>query len=203
MIVSHEYKCIFVHIPRTSGTSIENTLFNKDVECNLDPNYWGKIKHFKASQVREYVGEDIWNDYFKFTVIRSPWERVLSRYGMFWVREIKPINIGSGKSLEHFLENDGPHITPWEHGTSCSDYIDEELDYICRFENREEDLMHVLNTVGHPIPDNGLVNVNPSRINPRFPRPTTFSKEANDLVEVKYRDDILRFGYTNDKYIDS
>ena len=200
MVVSHEYKCIFIHIPRTSGTSIEKTLFEKNT-ASRNPNYWKKYKHFKASQVREHVGEDVWNSYFKFSMVRNPWDRVVSRYMMFWVEELKPINIGSGKSLQYFLENDGMHITPWENGITCCDYIDEELDYICRFENRDEDLTHVLNAVGHPIPAKGFANVNPSPDNSLWPRPTTFGKVADSLVRLKYDSDIRRFGYVNDKYM--
>ena len=51
-MISHKYKCIFIHIPRTGGTFIENLIFGKD--------WWGidkKTKHITASQAKEIYKE--------------------------------------------------------------------------------------------------------------------------------------------------
>ena len=41
MPISHKYKTIFVHIPKTGGAAVEKTLdiFGIDNEGSLEPNY--------------------------------------------------------------------------------------------------------------------------------------------------------------------
>jgi len=54
------HKIIFVHIPRTSGTSIES--FMKDHMSR----YEGIQKHSNASQLYQSIGKKKWNSYFKY-----------------------------------------------------------------------------------------------------------------------------------------
>ena len=48
----------------------------------------------------------------------------------------KDINFLSGKSLKYFLSNYQPK--QHEHGFTCSDYLDEDIDFIGKLEEREE-----------------------------------------------------------------
>ena len=106
MIISHEHRFIFIHIPRTAGTSIEKSLcaamgidnwlsFIGAPRSNLkkytplgDYNYViypeRKIhqgqKHIPAKQLRARLGESIWDDYFKFSFVRNPFDHTLSLY---------------------------------------------------------------------------------------------------------------------------
>ena len=70
---------IFVHITRTGGTSIEVALAGQD---------WWQIspqtKHLSARQIRIQVGEEKWSDYFKFSIVRNPWDRVVSMFATGW-----------------------------------------------------------------------------------------------------------------------
>jgi hypothetical protein len=49
-MISHEHKCIFVHISRTGGSSIERTIFKKDWWL-IDP----ATKHLTASKTKDYT----------------------------------------------------------------------------------------------------------------------------------------------------
>ena len=41
--------------------------------------YWN---HITAGEIRERIGDEIWNSYFKFTVERNPWDKTVSDY--YW-----------------------------------------------------------------------------------------------------------------------
>lgn len=63
-----EYRCIFVHIPRTAGISVAMALFNHLAGGHVDARYYRRI-----------FGSDFWK-YFKFTFVRNPYARLVSAY---------------------------------------------------------------------------------------------------------------------------
>jgi hypothetical protein len=58
----------------------KSRLFRKCIDRRsplLGAWYW---EHMPASRVRELIGEEIWNSYYKFCFERNPWEKVVSYY---------------------------------------------------------------------------------------------------------------------------
>jgi hypothetical protein len=61
-----------------------------------------------ACDIKEIVGSDIWNNYFKFSVERNPWDKVISKY--FWDPQNKRQNLSfrefilSGEALKSNFE---------------------------------------------------------------------------------------------------
>ena len=91
MPLSHRYKTIFIHIPKTGGTSIEAVLGmhgdRADVGVVPYPDqvadrqhfYGRRLQHLSAERLRaELNDEALFASYFKFTVVRNPWERLVS-----------------------------------------------------------------------------------------------------------------------------
>jgi len=84
-MIIHDPKIIFIHIPKTGGTTIDRLLAaNKEVGEVAS----GFGSHHRLDQLyRKYCGEDTpadeWRDlseYHTFTVARNPWERYSSLY---------------------------------------------------------------------------------------------------------------------------
>ena len=70
-MINHEYKFIFLHIPKTAGVSVGTTLYDL---VGIDDLYDGfKIHH-------DIVSEKNLRDYFVFTFVRNPWDRMTSEY---------------------------------------------------------------------------------------------------------------------------
>lgn len=67
---SHGPSCdfIFVHINKTAGSSIAKALkINKHI-------------HLTAQEIRDQIGNQKWNAVFKFSIVRNPYDRILSQY---------------------------------------------------------------------------------------------------------------------------
>jgi hypothetical protein len=82
MIISHLYKLVFIHIPKTAGSYIENILHNIDPDCvDIDfyekNNLYGHIPFYLIKQMDIY--KDI-SEYKFFTVIREPIDLIISHY---------------------------------------------------------------------------------------------------------------------------
>ena len=87
MILSHEHKFIFIHIGKTGGTSIEKVLceelnipFEETKKNPKTGNWW---KHAWSMEMRNYVGYENWDEYFKFAFVRNPYDMLLSLYSMY------------------------------------------------------------------------------------------------------------------------
>ncbi len=63
------HRCIFVHIPKCAGISVVKSLFG-DFSCGH-----GNLKRYQIM-----FGPEEFNRYFKFTVVRNPFDRLVSAY---------------------------------------------------------------------------------------------------------------------------
>ena len=181
------HKIIFVHIPRTSGTSIESFMEN-----NMS-RYKGIEKHSNASQLYQSIGKKKWNSYFKFSITRNPYDMVISLYKASAFR-----NIGhsSGKSLKYFLSHYKPWC--WEHGTTCCDYLNRnDLDHIGEFSNRDKTIQIIQEKTGLSIEKSlRLRSVQfSSKADERKHYSEYYDDETREIVAKKYAKDIERFGY--------
>ena len=62
-----EQNWLFIHIPKTAGTSISQALFGSDFgHCTVD--------HYEIFSPKRF------HNYFKFAFVRNPWDRFLSAY---------------------------------------------------------------------------------------------------------------------------
>lgn len=70
MNISHKHKCIFFHVPKTGGSSIEAL-----------PMWDAWTGHFpRAAELGQSLGPAQWENYFKFAFVRNPWDRLVSLY---------------------------------------------------------------------------------------------------------------------------
>lgn len=100
MLVSHRHKFIYLKTTNTGGTSVEMALQNLASPSNIEvkerlvepivsndgiigargagANTKDWFNHMPASAVREKISDEIWTEYFKFCVLRNPWEKTFS-----------------------------------------------------------------------------------------------------------------------------
>lgn len=212
-MVSHKYKCIFVHLPKTGGEAI-SSLFE---DC--DPNI---PKHANAIQIKEYLGEKTWNEYFKFAIVRNPFDQVLSMYShlrkSLYQKEvirkkygktiINPVNACSTaincsfpkycesviKVEQHQVEMERKYW-PVNHFAPFLDWISDAngniiIDYIGKFENLSNEIEIIFNKINKPV-----VHI-PQRNQSKHKHYSLYYNQTSiDTVSKHYQKDIKYFGY--------
>ena len=73
-MIYNNLKCIYIHIPKTGGMSIESILGSNLKNIHQRPL---SIKHGYPS---EWKYPKYWKKYYKFTFVRNPWDRAVSAY---------------------------------------------------------------------------------------------------------------------------
>jgi hypothetical protein len=82
-----ESSAIFVHIPRTGGTSVEVSVFGMPQPPN------SCTQHFTAMELRDLLGHTDFDNAHKFSIVRSPFTRLASAYSHLMVgASSKPYN---------------------------------------------------------------------------------------------------------------
>lgn len=96
----HEKKLIFIHIPKCAGTSVE-ILFNmKTYDSGFGIINNKAIQHYTWYEIKNHIGNEAYNNYFKFSICRNPYTRTISDY--FWLKSVNEIeNISFDEYLDY------------------------------------------------------------------------------------------------------
>ena len=211
-MISHQHKCIFIHIPKCAGTSIKYFLFPDEEIHWFNPNYdvihgfctKQKIfmQHATSKQLLEMglVTQEQWNSYYKFAFVRNPWDRAVSDY--FWLMNDQKIQDSFANYLNKtgkftkVLNDIGTKNYRGEHLTPQSDFFSEEgvnkIDFVGRFENFSDDIQKVLKALD--IHHSFDLHINKSDKKVHYSK--YYSNELRDKVASTYQKDIEQFNYT-------
>ncbi len=219
MIIRRDHRLIFVHIPKTAGTSITDAVNNLPMKGgNIMDGLMLRLrrriarpvrkewlsKHSKAIQIRKAVGSYVWWKYFKFAVVRNPWDTMVSSYVAS--KNAKYVTEPKFREYHNEIRNmnfDAYIKSRWgrgfiaEHKTNMLDYIADEngkiiIDYTCKFENLEMDLKEVCKRAGIQGIELAHKNKSKNRKNYR----TYYSKETREIIAKRFAEVIDRFKYT-------
>ena len=94
MLISDSHQFVFVHIRKAAGTSLRqileqvslkknNHLFYKLLSRNgfpIDYHRHSFRKHSNLIEAERSMPEDLFKRYFKFAIVRNPWDRLVSEF---------------------------------------------------------------------------------------------------------------------------
>jgi hypothetical protein len=199
-MISFQKRFLFVHIPKTAGNSIQSVLrdYSEDELVALrseqdgverfglrNPKYKLK-KHSTLAEYRAALGETDFDNLYKFTCVRNPWDRMISLYftptqnAAAWDRKRFRKIIAKALPVSDYLRLNDRENDPFEN-----------VNYIMRFENLVDDFRAVCRELA----------ISPSTL-PRYNRSDRehyakyYDDDLRELVRTRFATEIKRFGYT-------
>lgn len=180
-MVLHDKKLIFVHVPKTAGTTLLKTF---DFEIT-EPGPHADAKFQK------FMYKKFWDDYFKFAFVRNPYDRIYSLHSYFIKKTEDDFNHLLSRNFEEFVL-DLPNMlkTVYQPYTQI-EFIGTEMDFIGRFENLEEDYLKIcrINNI-KPVP---LKIENKSEREKDYR--TVYTPKMKTIVEEYFKRDLEIFQY--------
>jgi hypothetical protein len=160
-----------------------------------------------AEEIRQLVGEEVWNSYTKITPIRNPWDKMVSLY--YW-RTRKRTTIDKVRRFLWLKWSDDParKMTFRQHIKYLNDIgeinIDRDVisldggipDYLyIRFENLHEDMKVICDKIGVPYIPEKLPNKK-GGVRKKQGYHDHYDEKSKDLVANAYDLEIEKFGYS-------
>ena len=208
-MISHDKKCIFIHIPKCGGTSVEDVIWPKE-QGRTEEDLWmgfvsrfenkyqtGGLQHLLAWQVREEVGHDVFRDYYKFAFVRNPWDRVVSQFAYIQRRPdlMDYVGMTSNTEFKAYLEliRLKEHVQWMPQVRFLLDHDGSLLvDRIGRLESFNEDCAQIFDALGLALDQlPGHVNLSKRQAFQYY----YSDSEAVEIVANIFADDISFLGY--------
>lgn len=207
MILSTNPPFLFIHIPKTAGTSIEEALFEyQDFNFLNEP-------HPIVAQYKTYLPSELYNSLFKFSFVRNPWSLQVSTYKYYVV------NNGINMTFDEYIKWKFTG-NPMDMKSRVTDYSNEDelksrlmvpfhvnrmpqvyflidesgeiqMDFIGSLENINNDI----NTIVDKLKLEDIFLPHSNRSHDSKPYTEYYSNESKEIVTKRFEMDIKIFGY--------
>jgi hypothetical protein len=209
-MLSRKFNTIFVHVPKAAGQSIEllfvraeglawgnrePLLLRKNEKPGEGPEY---LAHLLAREYVQYgyVGPGDFASFFKFAVVRHPFDRYLSEYR--WRLTVTPLDrpLPTMEALWR-MRNAPPHMGVARHLARQADYVTGEdgkviVDRVLRYETLDQEIEPVLRQLLGTAPPLPVINRTPGPVLGRDALSDQMKRELYRHYEV----DFDLFGYS-------
>ena len=154
-----------------------------------------------ASLIKELIGQDIWDSYFKFCVVRNPYDKCISAFCHFGKDyqgenklrlnnpQVKKMNAEQLRFLSYIQ-----HKAPGDrdkyiiNGEFC-------LDDVIRYESLEEDIKRISQRIGVPFANKQIPKFKSGIRGEDATIESLYTELAREAVGNRYVLDLKQFGY--------
>lgn len=241
MLVSHTKKFIYTKTAKTAGTTVESYFLPYCLpstpgglaQAKSASGYQGPegitspighpparnakwLPHMAARKIRQQTGQKVWDEYFKFCVVRNPFEKMVS--GFFYFDALRNGNSNEQAAQEKTTpqrsslidlipadEDPVQRFRGWLiNGAIIRDrnkyFIEGKVcvDYFIRFENLAEGIAEVCERVAIPFEESRIRN-----LKGQFRKKTQsvsdfYDARSTDIIRENFSFELETFGYRLD-----
>lgn len=203
-LINTDKKFIFFHLFKCAGNSMRQLLNTHPTLCY---EYYGihssprDVKELLIMEKKEYI----FNEYFKFTIVRNPFDWLFSTYKYILSNTLHPLfesfkvmsfNDFVKYYVEYMMLNDGISLGS-NKCTNLYDYVSDSkgnllLDYIGKYETINNDIVNILQSVKIKNKELPFINVTPNNDSDYR---KYYNQESRDIVEKVFSKDLEYFNY--------
>jgi len=208
MLISDEHEFIFVHIPKTAGSSVRSALEEFSLEkrssnwsrflkrLNLPKDYqrYRFGLHSDLKKAQEKLPPELFNQYKKIAFVRNPWDMLVSNYSFKVFGSADKKSKLKKYDFESFIQAEAK-----AHNHLQSDYLTNkdgefQYDFLGRFENLANDYDRLRDYLDIPLKELPSKN----RSHNRRAYQEYYTDETREFVASHWKKDIEAFAYTFD-----
>jgi hypothetical protein len=204
VLVSHKYKFIYIKNVKVAGSSVESffgifcqnpeKIYNYDDKIMQSIDDYGIIgsrvggvqekdiwkNHINATEIKTRLGNDLFSEYFKFAVIRNPYDVIVSKY--YWDKSTLPFKEYAKSQIINNLDR-------------CSIDGKSVCDYYIRYENLLEDIVNVCKLLNIDNYDINNLPKHKTNIRPNNNYKDFYDEETKIKVYNNNENEFKKFGY--------
>jgi hypothetical protein len=204
MLISSKYRFIFIHVYKNAGSSITSALkpfaqnkWQKFVNplgkilgiSHFDPKPYPS--HIHATDLMSKMGRKSFDSYFKFGIVRNPWDWQVSLYTYVLGKPSHPLHekVKRFRNFDEYLDWRYTKPVTYQKSFLFSEKNEQLVDFIGRFEKLDSDFSIICSKIGINAK---LGRRNISRIKPYR---EYYNKQTIELVRKAFKPDIELFNY--------
>lgn len=147
-------------------------------------NYW---EHMQAEAIKQYVGNEVWDEYLKLSIVRNPWDHAVSLYKWMSHHDYEGV---TQLDFKTFLKEKYKRI--WPFFAINNRY---QVDFILRFEHLNDDIKRLAE---HLPLENLEIPMTKNKIRQKKSYKEMYDEESKTLVEKINHNIFSEFDYQFD-----